>query len=111
MTAWELDADGRVPSKPDLRQPDGGVLEHVVVSGDPDDEGRLIGLADPSNQLDLTEGIVAAVPAGGCAMHLAGTPHDTAPNGTVDRGRRAYIFDLDPSSVTHSPIEPHLRQQ
>ncbi len=86
------------------------VLAHVVVSGDPDDEGRLIGLADPASQVDLGRVVVAPLRAGGCTMHLAGTPHYTGPNITADRSRRAYIFNLDPSESSRSTFEERLRR-
>lgn len=46
-----------------------GVLEHVVVSGDPTDEGRLIGMPRPSEQLNMSDLVACEIPAGG--MHDA----------------------------------------
>jgi ectoine hydroxylase-related dioxygenase (phytanoyl-CoA dioxygenase family) len=73
------------------------LLEHRVVSGDPDDEGRLLGLVDPAAQLDLSAAVVGAIPAGGCTVHLPTTPHYTGPNRTADRRRRAYIVNIGPA--------------
>ncbi len=86
------------------------VLEHRVASGDPDDEGRLIELVDPEVQLDLSTVTPQPLRAGGCTMHLAGTPHFTGANVTADRGRRAYIFNLDPADAEDSPIEALIRR-
>lgn len=73
------------------------LLEHVVASGEPDDPGRLLALADPDEQLDLRSAVVAPLPAGGCTIHSYGTPHYTSPNVT-DRPRRAYIINLAPAA-------------
>lgn len=73
------------------------LLEHVVASGEPDDPGRLLALADPQRQLDLRNAVAAPLPAGGCTIHSYGTPHYTSPNGT-DRPRRAYIINVAPAA-------------
>ena len=70
------------------------LLPHRVASGDPDDQGRLLEIVDPHEHLDLTQRVVAAIPAGGVTMHAPDTPHYTGPNVTADRPRRAYIFTL-----------------
>jgi hypothetical protein len=69
------------------------LLEHYVVSGAQDYEGRLLGIVDPERTLDLTTAVACPVPAGGATLHLAGTPHYTPPNRSVDRPRRAYIIN------------------
>lgn len=71
------------------------LLEHVVASGAPDDPGRLLALADPERQLDLTTAVSVPLTAGGCTVHSYGTPHYTSPNVT-DRPRRAYIVNVAP---------------
>jgi ectoine hydroxylase-related dioxygenase (phytanoyl-CoA dioxygenase family) len=86
------------------------VLEHHVVSGDPASEGRLIGMPDPANQLDLSTVVPCEIPAGGCTLHTAGTPHYTPPNRSSNRPRRAYIFNLDPGDHEVHPIEQQLRE-
>src|SRR5579884_2539570 len=63
----------------------GPLLEHYVASGDPDDEGRLLALPHPEEQLDLTTAVTAAIPAGGVTMHSFGTPHYTGPNRSAAR--------------------------
>lgn len=70
------------------------LLEHHVASGDPDDEGRLLALVDPSAQIDLSAAVTAEIPAGGATLHSYGTPHYTGPNRSADRPRRAYIFNI-----------------
>lgn len=69
-------------------------LTHTVVSGDPDDEGRLIALVD----FDASGAVPAPVPAGGCTVHLPGTPHFTGTNLT-SRPRRAYIFNIGTAAL------------
>lgn len=69
------------------------LLQHYVVSGTEDYEGRLLGIVDAQNALDLTTAVACPVPAGGATVHLAGTPHYTPPNRSVDRPRRAYIIN------------------
>jgi ectoine hydroxylase-related dioxygenase (phytanoyl-CoA dioxygenase family) len=64
--------------------------EHAVVSGDPDDEGRLIALTEP---VDAAAAVACPLPAGGCTLHFLGTPHYTGGNGSA-RPRRAYIFNV-----------------
>ncbi len=86
------------------------VLEHEVVSGDPDDEGRLIGLVGAEQQLDLSTAVACALRAGGCTLHLPGTLHYTPPNRSATLPRRAYIFNLDPSEHDVDPVEEVVRQ-
>lgn len=70
--------------------------EHVVAAGDPDDEGRLLRLSDSMlATATLERPVVGSIPAGGCTVHVPGTPHRTGPNVT-DRPRRAYIFNIAP---------------
>jgi hypothetical protein len=69
---------------------------HVVASGDPNDEGRLVALADPA-ALDLDGNVACPLPAGGCTVHFVSTPHFTGANMTSDRNRRAYIFNIGPT--------------
>lgn len=79
--------------------------EHVVASGDPNDGGRLLALSDPAKQLDLSTVVPAPLRAGGATMHSYGTPHYTPPNRSVDRPRRAYIFNL----ATKGTLEAMMR--
>lgn len=76
------------------------LLEHRVASGAPDDEGRLLALVDPDSQLDLSQAVCAAIPAGGATMHSFGTPHYTPPNRSAGRPRRAYIFNIAARGTT-----------
>lgn len=69
------------------------LLEHQVISGDPGDEGRLLGLVDTS-EIDQSEVVVAEISAGSCTIHSYGTPHYTTPNKSDHRPRRAYIFNI-----------------
>ena len=73
------------------------MLEHYVASGEPTDPGRLLAMVAPERDLDLDQRVIAALPAGGCTMHLSCTPHYTGPNTSSSRGRRAYIFNLAPA--------------
>ena len=70
------------------------VMEHYVASGDPAAESRLLALTHPDKQLDLSRVVKTPIPAGGATMHARGTPHYTGPNRTVERPRRAYIFNI-----------------
>ncbi len=72
----------------------GPTLEHVVCGGDPMDKDRMLAINDPSNTLDLNEKVACPLNAGGCTVHMLGTPHYTPGNTTRDRPRRAYIFNL-----------------
>ena len=79
-----------------LRRPHGEPsLAHRVVSGDPEDEGRLIAIDEP---LDTSRATPAPLEPGGCTVHLPGTPHHTGANGTT-RSRRAYIFNIGTSTM------------
>lgn len=73
-----------------------GSIEHIVASGDPDDEGRLLAIPDPESRLDLSTAVACPIPAGGCTLHHPFTPHYTGPNTSADRLRRAYIVNLAP---------------
>jgi ectoine hydroxylase-related dioxygenase (phytanoyl-CoA dioxygenase family) len=75
------------------------LLAHLVASGDPHDDRRLLALTDPESQLDLSQAVAAPLRAGGATMHAYGTPHYTSPNRSVDRPRRAYIFNLSARAV------------
>lgn len=70
------------------------LLEHEVAAGSPDREDRLLALVDPESQIDLESAVVAEIPAGGATLHAPGTAHYTGPNRSVDRPRRAYIFNI-----------------
>jgi hypothetical protein len=70
------------------------LLPHRVAAGDPNDPGRLLEIDDAERHLDLSQRVVAALPAGGVTMHTSCTPHYTGPNSTTDRPRRAYAFTL-----------------
>lgn len=72
------------------------LLEHRAVSGELDDEGRLLAFAQP---FDATAAVPAPLKAGGCTVHLISTPHYTGPNLTT-RPRRAYIFNIDSREPT-----------
>ena len=83
------------------------LLQHHVVSGRDDDEGRLLGIVDPDDVLDLTTAIACPLPAGGATVHFAGTPHYTPPNRSVDRPRRAYIINyVHPALAERSMSAP-----
>lgn len=66
---------------------------HVIASGEPDDEGRLLAIDDPETRLDLSLAVRCPLPAGSATVHGYATPHYTGPNRS-DRGRRAYIFSF-----------------
>jgi hypothetical protein len=68
------------------------LLPHAVVSGDPEDEGRLLAFSEP---FEASGAVAAPLRAGGCTVHLPSTPHYTGPNRTV-RPRRAFIFNIGP---------------
>ena len=69
------------------------LLQHYVVSGREDSDGRLLGIVDAAATLDLSSAVACPLPAGGATVHLAGTPHYTPPNRSSDRPRRAYIVN------------------
>jgi ectoine hydroxylase-related dioxygenase (phytanoyl-CoA dioxygenase family) len=85
------------------------LLEHVVASGNPDDDSRLLALRDPERQADLRRTVACPLPAGGCTLHDYGTPHYTPPNRSSDRPRRAYIFNLAAGEPDVATIEPSVR--
>lgn len=66
--------------------------EHFVFSGDPDDEGRLLAMTDPENQLDLSTAVTCPLREGSATIHGYTTPHYTGPNRSETEGRRAFIF-------------------
>jgi ectoine hydroxylase-related dioxygenase (phytanoyl-CoA dioxygenase family) len=66
---------------------------HVVASGDPDDEGRLLAIEAPELELPLQTAVRCPLPAGSATVHGYTTPHYTGPNSGT-RGRRAYIFSF-----------------
>jgi ectoine hydroxylase-related dioxygenase (phytanoyl-CoA dioxygenase family) len=88
----------------------GELAEHRVVSGHPEDEGRLIGYARTSDARP-ERAVACPLSAGGATMHTAMTPHYTGPNVTTDRRRRAYIFNLAAGDHESSTLELQLRQQ
>jgi ectoine hydroxylase-related dioxygenase (phytanoyl-CoA dioxygenase family) len=71
----------------------GGTVAHHVVSGHPDDDGRLIGVDDLA-EVRAHEAVACPLAPGGATIHTALTPHYTGPNTSADRPRRAYIFNL-----------------
>ncbi|MDJ0979094.1 MAG: phytanoyl-CoA dioxygenase family protein [Erythrobacter sp.] len=68
--------------------------EHIVSSGDPDDEGRLMAMTHPERDLDLSKAVPCALDAGSATVHGYAAPHYTGPNRTKDRHRRAFIFSF-----------------
>lgn len=66
--------------------------EHFVISGNPEDEGRLLAMTDPENQLDLSTAVACPLKAGSATVHGYVTPHYTGPNLSKTDGRRAFIF-------------------
>lgn len=81
-------------------------LAHAVAVGDPEDEGRLLAIDEP---LDTSTAVACPLAAGGCTVHLIGTPHRTGPNLT-DRPRRAYIFNIGPIAMA-AASEQALREE
>jgi hypothetical protein len=71
------------------------LMPHLVASGDPADDGRLLALVDP-DLVDPARRVVAPIPAGGVTIHAPATPHYTGANHSTTRHRRAYIFNLVP---------------
>ncbi len=70
----------------------GLLSRHYVAGGEPTDPHRLLAMMaapDPS--------LIVACPlrAGDCTIHYEGTPHFTSSNRTLDRQRRAYIYDFN----------------
>jgi ectoine hydroxylase-related dioxygenase (phytanoyl-CoA dioxygenase family) len=70
------------------------LLPHVVASGSPDSDARLLALADAERDLPLDQAVPCPLKAGGATMHSYGTPHYTPPNRSASRPRRAYIFNF-----------------
>ncbi|HZL00592.1 MAG TPA: phytanoyl-CoA dioxygenase family protein [Caulobacteraceae bacterium] len=70
------------------------MLPHFVASGAPDYSQRLLAIRDAASAFDLTKAVACPLKAGGATVHNYGTPHFTSGNRTVDRRRRAYIFNF-----------------
>jgi len=87
----------------------GGTAAHEVVSGHPDDDGRLIGIIEPS-EVHVDRAVACPLHAGGATVHTAMTPHYTGPNITADRPRRAYIFNLMAADEHNTMIQEFVRQ-
>lgn len=84
------------------------LLPHHVASGAPDDEGRLLAIADPAARLDLAQAVKCRLRAGSATVHGYTTPHYTAPNRSP-RPRRAYIISFaDPSRLARAAAEAGL---
>lgn len=66
---------------------------HIVASGDPQDDGRLLAIPRPHAELPVQRAVACPLPAGGATVHGYATPHYTGPNRGA-RGRRAYIFSF-----------------
>jgi hypothetical protein len=64
--------------------------QHYIASGKPDDEGRMLA----TQEIDASAAVPCPLRAGGCTIHSEGTPHFTTGNSTLDRRRRAYIFNI-----------------
>lgn len=67
---------------------------HYVAGGEPTDDGRLLAIENPEQELDLSKAIACPLRAGGATVHSFGTPHFTSGNRTTDRPRRAFIFNF-----------------
>ncbi|HEY8667820.1 MAG TPA: phytanoyl-CoA dioxygenase family protein [Tepidisphaeraceae bacterium] len=70
-------------------QHEGPVKPHYVASGDPANERRLLA----TDAVDATKAVACPLQAGGCTIHMEGTPHYTPGNTSKNRSRRAYIFN------------------
>jgi ectoine hydroxylase-related dioxygenase (phytanoyl-CoA dioxygenase family) len=68
-------------------------LPHYVISGDPEDDRRLLALDDPESHIDLSHAVKCPLKAGWATVHGYTTPHYTGPNQS-SRGRKAYIFSF-----------------
>lgn len=68
--------------------------EHFVASGDPEDEGRLLAMRNPTRDLDLKRAIKCPLKAGSATVHGYATPHYTGANQSTKHGRRAFIFSF-----------------
>jgi ectoine hydroxylase-related dioxygenase (phytanoyl-CoA dioxygenase family) len=78
------------------------LLGHVVASGDPSSEGRLLAIPEPESSLDLASAVTCPLRAGSATVHAYTTPHHTGPNHS-ERGRRAYIISFaDPDTLRHA---------
>lgn len=72
---------------------------HIVSSGDPTRDERLLAIDDPRRWLELESAVRCPLPAGSATVHGYTTPHYTGPNRST-RGRRAYIFSYaDPARL------------
>jgi hypothetical protein len=86
------------------RAPEQLLLEHYVAAGEDDYSQRLLAIRDPHAALDLSSAVACPLNAGGATVHSYGTPHYTGGNRSVDRPRRAYIFNFasrSPNSNRH----------
>jgi ectoine hydroxylase-related dioxygenase (phytanoyl-CoA dioxygenase family) len=70
------------------------LLEHYVAAGDADYSQRLLAIRKPADKLDLATSVCCPLKAGGATVHNYGTPHFTSGNTSLDRPRRAYIFNF-----------------
>jgi hypothetical protein len=86
-----------------------GTVAHHVVSGHPDDDGRLLGVDDP-DELGAGDAVACGLRAGGATIHTVMTPHYTGPNTTVDRPRRAYIFNLLAAETVDTRLQETIRE-
>lgn len=75
-------------------QHDQPLLDHYVAAGEEDYSQRLLAIRDPEEALDLDKVVACPLAAGGATVHNYGTPHFTSGNRTVNRPRRAYIFNF-----------------
>ena len=67
------------------------LLPYCVASGDPLDNGRLLATTD---EVTVSNEMACPLSASGATVHAYTTLHMTRGNFTVDRQRRAYIFNL-----------------
>ncbi len=73
--------------------PGNTVLPHRVVSGEPDNEARLLGLVDADPYIHPAKVTACPLKAGCATVHPEATLHYTPPNNST-RPRRAYIFNF-----------------
>ena len=72
---------------------DSCLLPHYVVSGDEDNDARLLGLRDPDTHINQSQITPCPIHAGCATVHHGGTLHYTPANQS-SRPRRAYIFNF-----------------
>lgn len=75
------------------------LLEHHIAGGDADYSQRLLAITDPEDKLDMDSVVACPLRAGGATVHNYGTPHFTSGNRTLNRPRRAYIFNFARSTI------------